>query len=1438
MPSFWTADAPHGQLRVRIRPEAQPCGQERCLAVPGGIHAALRLSLRKRQSIGGDGVPGAPNLGNGSPIAGPADVDMYASVVAECAGQDPCVVRVIIDGAAASARRSADGAQPVCVAKGWAFAAIFGRGAEDADDRASLAATVEPIVPAGLTEIVLGVDGRHYAAAQAAQSAIARQIAASPAVYHPGLVTTFRGEPGAGDAAPIALECLMCQPVSQGIVARGSSPRIIIAKLPPQSRPEAPGLSGRGVLDSRGDPVSAPSTSGDCDAEQWDLGAEWFILGDVPLGNSRDMLVDAAFGGLQATEALARPSAAVSDTVPAAAPEDRRRVRLPAIELAAPPDSSRLAPDAYPGEDPENRGFLPLASLAKAGIVSGSWVLIAPAPTKGTAMGPAGGSAGASRPSERAIRVFGCDSDVIMPGTLALPPVLFHNVCLDDRTATAGAASHQPATVDVLVTPLGSPPPGSLPARGKGAMASASMPVSERQLPLGIARKVVLARISSPLSERRDLEEISLAALRDWLLLPDGRPGAERPLRVVKTGDLIAVRIALADAAVRTSVVRAARADGSRRALSGGQPPDQASAEIDPASDLVLDDAASRGTRAGGPRSSGLVFYRVAHAEGFRGGDGPRRVPSSPSEDGSDASGSEVEYDSSGSDDGGEYDSDDEDADPPSKEWAAWRRKTKNKGLIIQPDVTMVSQTGAAHGFAPYNSVGAYMAAASGQLGERNRGLGPCAGAAVPYAGVRDRLLRLARASLHTLAVSRGLTCAVLLKGNPGTGKRHLVRDIADELGAHLYEISCFDILSDSEDKTAQVLRMYFQNARRYAPCVFHLRSVDALAQATSAPPGQEPPDNLPIARVLEACIAGAGIAHRESGFPTIVVATSSHPDGVPTSLAAAFRHEIELPVPDEGTRLALLARIACQGALLAADVDMAYIAQQTASFVARDLELLVRRAEGRAWRRVQAHLLPGDERGGAPDAAARPLVARGMLLSGVEITSEDLLGALGDARASISDTLGVPKIPNVKWEDVGGLADAKKDILDTIRLPMEQPHLFASGLSTRSGLLFYGPPGTGKTLLAKAIATECGLNFFSCKGPELISPYIGESEANVRRIFQRAREASPCVIFFDELDSLAPKRGQQGDSGGVMDRIVSQLLAELDGMSGGGSSSTSDDAQGQHVNAHSAETHLDGDSGGGSTAAVQVFAIGATNRPDLLDPALLRPGRFDKLVYLGVSETHDAQLNIIQALTRKFNLHPELDLRSVAEQCPFHYTGADFYALCSDALLKAMLRTVDEVDHLVARWNAGEHQETDDQPQRGAQIRTDEVAAGAHYPAPMTPQYYLDHIAAEDVRQTTVTAEDFDKALDELIPSVSADDLVRYQALRRQFDSALQKGSEGAGTGAGAPGTSITGPEPPNTQHPADGLGGPSGKDADPLPSSSGGGKGARKDKGKEPEH
>ena len=360
-------------------------------------------------------------------------------------------------------------------------------------------------------------------------------------------------------------------------------------------------------------------------------------------------------------------------------------------------------------------------------------------------------------------------------------------------------------------------------------------------------------------------------------------------------------------------------------------------------------------------------------------------------------------------------------------------------------------------------------------------------------------------------------------------------------------------------------------------------------------------------------------------------------------------------------------------------------------------------------------------------------VLIRDILLTGDQsvhsLTSSDFDSALATARKSFAASIGAPKIPSVAWSDVGGLAHVKDSIIETIQLPLTRPELFARGMKKRSGILFYGPPGTGKTLLAKAIATEFSLNFFSVKGPELLNMYIGESEANVRRVFQKARDARPCVVFFDELDSVAPKRGNQGDSGGVMDRIVSQLLAELDGMS---------DSE-------------DGARGG-------VFVIGATNRPDLLDQALLRPGRFDKMLYLGIPDTHEKQLTILQALTRKFSLSPDCSLERVAASLPFTYTGADLYALASDAMLKAITRKADAVDAKIKALPGGE----------------------------VSKAYFFDHLATEEDIGVTVTERDFETASQCLVGSVSAKELEHYKRVREAFEGNELGRDERKGKGKG----------------------------------------------------
>ncbi|TNV84611.1 hypothetical protein FGO68_gene8789 [Halteria grandinella] len=314
-------------------------------------------------------------------------------------------------------------------------------------------------------------------------------------------------------------------------------------------------------------------------------------------------------------------------------------------------------------------------------------------------------------------------------------------------------------------------------------------------------------------------------------------------------------------------------------------------------------------------------------------------------------------------------------------------------------------------------------------------------------------------------------------------------------------------------------------------------------------------------------------------------------------------------------------------------------------------------------------------------------------------------------------------KIPEVKWGDIGGLAAAKEDIMQTIMLPTEKPHLFKNGIAQRSGLLFYGPPGTGKTLLAKAIATECQMNFISVKGPELLNMYVGESEKNVREVFERARENLPCIVFFDELDSLAPARGKGADSSQVMDRIVAQLLTEIDGL---------------------------GKKGG-------MFVIGATNRPDLLDSALLRTGRFDKMIYLGVAKTKEERINVIQAQTRHHKKDDNINYQEIVSSIPENFTGADFSALTSETYMIAVKERIEELE---------------------CEIEAFKRETGMPEGDELLPETYLklrypDDKGRQDSETViTIRHEHFMKALGRVTPSISIQELRRYEELRDKYSN------------------------------------------------------------------
>ncbi|KAK9832032.1 hypothetical protein WJX81_000155 [Elliptochloris bilobata] len=507
--------------------------------------------------------------------------------------------------------------------------------------------------------------------------------------------------------------------------------------------------------------------------------------------------------------------------------------------------------------------------------------------------------------------------------------------------------------------------------------------------------------------------------------------------------------------------------------------------------------------------------------------------------------------------------------------------------------------------------------------------------AELPRAGVLlpawRRLAELLAPVLHPDAPRSGVRLAVMLLGPRGAGKATAARAAAAALGLHLVPFSCAELAA--EGQIADALRIAFVVTRPYAPAVLLLRHLSAAAAGAAGLTGSQ---DLSAARIAAELSEGIADGMGRGSGPVLVVACAESAKDVPAPVRRCFTHELALQAPDEAQRLTLL-----QGALAASCADAAALADaasQTAGLLPRDLRAIAADAAAAA-----VHpLLPWRAPGAQVGAGSAAVTAE----EGVAVGKAEVDAALEAARSRMSAAIGAAQVPDVRWEDVGGLEDVKAAILETVELPLRHPHLFASGLRRRSGMLLYGPPGTGKTLLAKAVATECALNFISVKGPELINMYIGESERQVREVFERAHRARPCVLFFDELDSLAPARGAGADSGGVMDRVVSQLLAQIDGLQTG----------------------------------QDVFIIGATNRPDLLDMALLRPGRLDRLLFVGVAEDVCSKVKVLHALTRKFALAADVDLGAVAAECAPTFTGADLYALAADAWTAALYRSAAEV--------------------------------------------------------------------------------------------------------------------------------------------------------------
>ena len=568
----------------------------------------------------------------------------------------------------------------------------------------------------------------------------------------------------------------------------------------------------------------------------------------------------------------------------------------------------------------------------------------------------------------------------------------------------------------------------------------------------------------------------------------------------------------------------------------------------------------------------------------------------------------------------------------------------------------------------------------------------------------KEALNRLVSPKLSSYSGS-GLSvgAAVLVYGPKGTGKRVLVNAIAQRYGVHVKEVSLTALRGLPGDRASKRLRQIMGDAMQVAPCILHLRNLHALAPLANGSEAPEDPDQVSSVikefvdkfTGMQRFIYGENASNDEaSEKPVFIVASTQVIDETPALLRGCFTHEIQIEAPDKSQRLAILEFLSSSlKTSFAADVSLETIATKTAGRTTLELRQLLANAGCVMIERVTSD--PNQNTSAA-------------------LTMTDLEHAIDNLPSTAMD-IGAPKIPSVYWKDVGGLSHAKDEIMDMVQLPLEHPELFASGVRQRSGLLLYGPPGTGKTLIAKAVATECSLNFISVKGPELLDMYIGESERKVRQVFETARSAKPCVLFFDELDSLAPQRGRGADSGGVMDRVVSQLLTEIDGMQGN----------------------------------TDVFVIGATNRPDLLDQSLLRPGRFDRLIYLGISSDREAQMKILKAITRKYVHEDDVDFDQLLEQCGDRFTGADFAGLCSGAMAFALKRRVQALQ--------------DDIAKRNENIVEDYKK--------WTPRKLLTELGEDDL-VVKVSMVDYLKSLETTVPSVSAEELEHYEQLRQKFSS------------------------------------------------------------------
>jgi len=453
----------------------------------------------------------------------------------------------------------------------------------------------------------------------------------------------------------------------------------------------------------------------------------------------------------------------------------------------------------------------------------------------------------------------------------------------------------------------------------------------------------------------------------------------------------------------------------------------------------------------------------------------------------------------------------------------------------------------------------------------------------------------------------------VLLYGPPGTGKTLLAKAVANEAGAHFISLSGPEIMSKFYGESEQKIREIFDEAQENAPSIVFIDELDSIAPKREEVTGE-------VERRVVAQLLALMDGLKERGR-VVVIGATNRPNALDPALrrGGRFDREIEIGIPDVKGRLEVL-QIHTRGVPLTEDVNLERLAEMCHGYVGADLATLTKESGMRALRRVIPEV----------DIEADTIPAE--VLDKLNVTWDDIYAAYKELQPSAMREVLIEK-PNVRWDDIGGLDDAKQELIEVVEWPLKYGKLYEH-LKTRipKGILLYGPPGTGKTLLARAVATESESNFINVKGPEFLSKWVGESEKAVRETFRKARQAAPCVVFFDELDAITPTRsGGFGDSH-VTERMISQLLTELDGL---------EDLK-------------------------DVVVIGATNRPDIIDTALLRPGRFDRLIYVE-PPTSEARKLIFNIHLRDVPLDDDVDFEKLVGETE-DYTGADIAGVCTDA--------------------------------------------------------------------------------------------------------------------------------------------------------------------------